>query len=186
MQRRDLIRSAAAAAALAMLPRSAHAADQLWRRVAELGSQAPRTGQAALVSALADTIIPRTDTVGALDVNVPAFVDVIVREQYTVQDRDAFNAGLSAIDALSVRVGGGAFADLSAAQRTLVMSALEQPANRTDPAMRTYTRLKAMVVHGYFTSEPVQRQVLGVDVMPGYFSGDAPLRTRTRTGDSNG
>jgi len=186
MHRRDLIRSAAAAAALALLPRSAHAAETLWQRVAERGPVFPRTRQSALVAALADTIIPRTDTVGALDVNVPAFIDVIVNEHYTVQERDAFNAGLTAIDALAARVGGDAFATLTAERRALVMNALEQPASRTDPAARTYARLKGLVVHGYFTSEAVQQQVLRVDVIPGTFSGDAPLRTRLRHGGFNG
>ncbi len=185
MHRRDLIRSAAAAAALAVLPRSAHAAQSLWQRVAELGPHAPRSTQAALIDALADTIIPRTDTVGALDVRVPAFIDVIVNEHDTAPDREAFNAGLTAIDALSTRVGGGAFATLSADRRALVMNALEQPASRTDPAIRTYTRLKGLVIHGYFTSEAVQNDVLGVDVIPGTFRGDAPLRVRTRNGGSN-
>jgi len=32
---------------------------------------------------------------------------------------------------------------------------------RTDPA-RTYWRLKGLVVHGYFTSEPVMKNVLKV------------------------
>ncbi len=185
MHRRDLIRSAAAAAALAVLPRSAFAADILWQRVAERGPVSSHSKESSLVRALADTIIPRTDTVGALDVNVPAFIDVMVNEHYTGQDRDAFNAGLIAIDALAVRVGGDAFAALNAERRALVMSALEQPTNRTDPAARTYARLKGLVVHGYFTSEAVQQQVLGVDVIPGTFSGDAPLRTRSRPGGSD-
>jgi len=185
MHRRDLLRSAAATAALAVLPRSAFAADILWQRVAERGPVSPHSTEAALVRALADTIIPRTDTVGALDVNVPAFIDVIVNEHYTVQDRDAFNAGLKAIDALAVRVGGDAFAALNAERRGLVMNALEQLGSRNDPAARTYARLKGLVVHGYFTSEAVQQQVLSVDVIPGTFSGDAPLRSRSRSGDSN-
>ncbi|MEO7522208.1 MAG: gluconate 2-dehydrogenase subunit 3 family protein, partial [Gemmatimonas sp.] len=76
MLRRDLLRAAASAAALSLLPRDAMAA---WSRIASptyTSSLAP--AQQSLIAVLADAILPRTETPSATDVGVPAFIDVIV------------------------------------------------------------------------------------------------------------
>jgi hypothetical protein len=81
MERRDLLRAFGAATALALLPHDAVAA---WARVAT--GLRPTDGlteaQLALIGAIGDVIIPRTDTPSASDVGVPAFVDVVVSENY--------------------------------------------------------------------------------------------------------
>lgn len=189
MQRRELLRAAASAAALAALPRAADTAELIWTRIrardaSALIRKAPGSQQ-ALINALADTIIPRTDTPGATDVQVPAFIDVIVSDYYLDAERVAFTSGLAAIDALAHRMSGAPFASLNGEQRIAVMTALEQPADRNDPATRAYARFKGLVVHGYFTSQQVQRDVLGVSVTPGRFDGSAPLERRVRNGGAD-
>jgi hypothetical protein len=127
------------------------------------------------VGAIADTLIPRTETPSAVDVGVPAFVDVIVSENYTDTDRDAFLAGLAAIDAQVKDSTGASFADLPASARGASIEAIENaPDRRAEPA-RTYWRLKGLIIHGYFTSEPVMKKVLKVEIMPGSFNGSAPM-----------
>jgi gluconate 2-dehydrogenase gamma chain len=179
MERRDLLRALGAATALtAVVPHEALAA---WARVAS--GIRPIAGlteaQLALVSAVADTILPRTDTVGALDVGVPAFVDVVVTENYRDEDRTAFLAGLDAIDAQAKATAGSAFAELAASARGSTIEALEALSDRRAEPARTYWRLKGLVIHGYFTSEPVMKNVLKVQVMPGKFDGAAPMRPMT-------
>ena len=104
MERRDLLRATGAAAALSFFgaPRDALA---VWSRVARggaiLGGLSEQ--QLALIGAVADTILPRTDTPSATDVGVPAFIDVIVSEQYTERDRNAFVAGLETIQRIARR-----------------------------------------------------------------------------------
>ena len=160
MQRRDLLRAFGAATALTFLPHEAFAA---WERVA--AGHRPAGGltdaQLGLVGQIADQIIPRTDTPGAIDVGVPAFVDVIVTENDTDAERRAFGDGLDAIAA------GG-----------MSVEALEALTDRGVEPARTYWRLKGLIVHGYFTSEPVMKTVLNVVVMPGKFDGAAPMPLR--------
>ena len=45
---------------------------------------------------------------------------------------------------------------------------------------QTYWRIKGLIVHGYFTSERVMRDVLKVNVMPGKFEGAAPVTIKRR------
>jgi len=185
MQRRDLLRAFGAATALALIPRDAVAA---WERVAT--GLRPTNGLSeahlALVTALGDAIIPRTDSPGASDVGVPAFVDVILSENYADADRDAFVAGLDTIDGRAKSTANAAFVDLAADARGSVITAIEGETDRRSEPARTYWRLKGLIVHGYFTSEPVMKNVLKVDVMPGKFDGAAPMPVKEArpTGDA--
>jgi hypothetical protein len=179
MERRDVLRAMGAATALALLP---HETLSAWARVAT--GLRPAGGltdaQLALVRSLADAILPRTDTPGAVDVGVPAFVDAVVTESYLPDDRASFVAGL---DALGARVGSVSDDALTAA-----IAALESDQNRRAEPARTYWRLKSLIVHGYFTSEPVMKDVLHYEIMPGKFEGAAPMplaRTRATGGNTH-
>lgn len=178
MERRDLLKALGAAGALALVPGEAAAA---WARVAR--GLRPIVGlteaQLALVSAVADTIIPRTDTPGAVDVNVGAFVDIIVSENYGEAERTSFTAGLDAIDADAKANGGAGVVGLALSARGAVIERIEAASDRRTEPQRTYWRLKGLVVHGYFTSERVMKEVLKVQVIPGEYSGDAPHQPKS-------
>lgn len=167
------MRALGSATALTLLPHQTLAA---WTRAAT--GLRPANGltdaQMALVRAIADTIIPRTDTPSATDVGVHGFVDVMFAEQATDAERAAFAAGLEAIDARARSTSGVVFADLGVDARGALIETLESGSRDGEPA-RTYWRLKGLVVHDYFTSEPVMKNVLKHTVMPGKFEGDAPL-----------
>ena len=177
MDRRDALRSLGASLALTLLPREAVAA---WERVA--AGPRPASGfssrHLAVVEAIADAILPRTDTPGAADVNVAAFVDVIVNENYSDGERTAFLAGLDGLDAMAFSRGAASVAALTGEQRTELLDRIEEAEDRNAQPSRTYWRLKGLVIHGYFTSERVMRDVLHHQVMPGRFEGNAPMPPR--------
>lgn len=158
MERRDLLRALGSAAALTLLPGEAAAA---WARVASgsrVGS-ALSAAKLARIAAIADMILPRTDTPGATDVGVPAFVDVIVSEQYSDEERALFITHLDAIDPAALHA----------------LDSIESQAERSRQPARTYWRLKSLIVHGYFSSERVMKDVLKVQVQPGRFDGAYPM-----------
>lgn len=183
MERREMLRTLGAAAAFTLMPRTAQAA---WETVAAAPHAPPRVlvdDRSALVASLADAIIPRTDTPGATDVGVPAFIDVIVAEYYSDEERTPFLAGLDAITARIKSVGDASFAAMSPDAQKLLLDLLDKPADRQAPEARAWSRLKGLVVHGYFTSEQVQKDVLKTVIMPGRFDGNAPVKA---VGASNG
>jgi len=157
LHRRDLLRAAGAATALALLP---YDAADTWARV--LSGIPPRDGltgaQLARVGAIADVIFPRSDSPSATEVGVPAFVNVIVSENYSDAERATFVTNLELLNADAI-------------------DAIEQGDRRAEPA-RTYWRLKGLIVHGYFTSERVSKDVLHTEIMPGRFDGAAPMPAR--------
>lgn len=184
MERRDLLRALGAAAAISIMPRTAQAA---WETVALSPAAPPRVltdERAELVASLADAIIPRTDTPSASDVNVPAFIDVIVAEYYNDDERAVFLSGLDLIGARLRRGDATSFAGLSAESQKTLLDSLDQPVDRQAPDARAWQRLKGLVIHGYFTSERVQKDVLKTVIMPGRFDGNAPMKAAT--GGSHG
>jgi hypothetical protein len=178
MERRDLLRAMASATALTILP---HKTLEAWSRVASGAhiTNGLNEGQMALVRAVADVIIPRTDTPSATDVGVHQFIDVIVAEQASEEDRTKFLAGLDAIDMRALRESNAVVAKLSAEAQGALVASLES-APRNGEAAQTYWRLKGLVVHGYLTSEEIMTTVLRHQVMPGKFDGAAPLTIKKR------
>jgi hypothetical protein len=181
MLRRDLLRTLALAAAACALPREAMASD-LWARVARTTRRTLTPQHRALVGAIADIILPRTDTPSATDVGVIDFVDVIAESYYDAAERTAFVDGLDAIEALAQRTANRRFVSLDLATQTRLVEALDRVTTRTTPAERTYGRLKGLVIHGWYTSERVQRDVLQTQIMPGRFDGAAPHVVPARRG----
>ncbi len=186
MERRDLLRALGAAAAVTIMPRTAQAA---WETVAAAPNAPPRVltdERAVLVAALADAIIPRTDTPGANDVNVSAFIDVIDADYYSDEERAVFLSGLDLIGARVKRTDVTSFAGLSPESQKALLDSLDQPVDRQAPDARAWQRLKGLVVHGYFTSERVQKDVLKTVIMPMRFDGNAPMRAAAARGGTDG
>jgi gluconate 2-dehydrogenase gamma chain len=71
--------------------------------------------EGAVVEAVADLIIPRTDTPGAREVGVPAFIDVILKDVYPTEDQARFVSGLKDFDAEAQGAHGKPFLELQPA-----------------------------------------------------------------------
>ena len=84
------------------------------------GTSAPLAldaGQRALIAELAGIIIPRTDTPGAQDAGVPAFIESMLQDAFEDDDRQFFLSGLHDFDAQAQRAHGAPFLSLPQAQR---------------------------------------------------------------------
>src|SRR5436309_379224 len=103
MQRREALRFLGAATLAPLLaPLSARErwalGLELHRKLASgAAGQALSAPQLAQVRALADAILPRTDTPGAVDVGAPEFVDLLLAEWYPDDERQRLLAGLDAL-----------------------------------------------------------------------------------------
>jgi len=139
--------------------------------------------ETATVSALADQIIPRTDTPGATDVGVPAFIDRMLAGFYTDKERDIVRAGLASVDADANRLRGKPFAQLTSDEQVALMKQYDQAqydytrANATTQnAPPHYFRLiKELTIIGFCTSEPGAKQLMRYEQTPGPYRGDVPV-----------
>ena len=85
------------------------------------------------VEAIAEIIIPTTDTPGARDAGVGRFVDALFSDYYSPADRKRFLIGLNRVDALAKRTHGRAFTDLPADQQTAMVLEMDRAAFAEQP-----------------------------------------------------
>jgi gluconate 2-dehydrogenase gamma chain len=129
--------------------------------------------QAAAISAIAERILPSTDTPGARDVGVPAFIDLMFGEFMTDEERNTLILGLSEIDKASRDSKGFAFAQLDQASQDEILVAT---AVRSQGREGTFFHLmRETTLLGYFTSEKVGRTVLHYDPIPGRYNACVPI-----------
>ena len=90
--------------------------------------------QTRTVTAIVDQIIPETDTPGAVGVHVHEWIDLLLTEFFTPEDRARFLQGLAELDARSRREHGGVFVDLEKDRQLALLEALQEEANECERA----------------------------------------------------
>jgi gluconate 2-dehydrogenase gamma chain len=136
--------------------------------------------QARIISELAQTIIPKTDTPGAKEAGVPGFIDQILKECYKKEDQDKFITGLADFDAKAKEAHGDSFIYLDPekqlafvkAQNEAAVNAVKADASQPRPFILS---AKELTLLGFFTSEPGATQVLQYEAVPGSYKGCIPL-----------
>ena len=143
-----------------------------------------------------DLILPATDTPGAKAARVNEFMDVILTDWATADERERFLAGLDDVDTQANAVFGKNFLDASLVQQTVLLQALDDSVDWAQPlpkepavsSSRRFNQLrgeffrsfKLMTIHGYYTSEIGQTQELKREIIPGVFHGCAPVASEKK------
>jgi hypothetical protein len=170
INRREAIRRAALLAGVAVAP-------EWLAMIGEAQTSAAKaylpSALAATLAAAADRILPRTDTPGAADVGVPAFVDRLYGEFMTPSEQQLLTRGLQEIDAAARASNGAGFSMLAAPQQDAVLRSVAKAQQAKQPS--SFELLRSATVLGYFTSEEVGRNVLHYDPVPGAYNGCVPL-----------
>lgn len=102
--------------------------------------------QSRTVDVVSELIIPRTETPGARDANVHRYIDLMLDQGLLADERDAFLAGLTALDERCQREFASGFADLPEEEQIRVLTAMS---NRGDAFFR---QVKDLTIRGYYTS----------------------------------
>ena len=139
-----------------------------------------------LVSALVDTILPKTDTPGGLDVKVDMFIDMVMARSYDAESQQQQVAEMDAFNEGCVSQFGKVFHELDATQRTEMLQAEEAKAPKFNGGVwgtavgeqepvGFYRSFKSMAIWGYCSSEEIGKNVLNYDPIPGPYQGCIPL-----------
>ena len=86
--------------------------------------------QQSLIADMVETIIPKTNTPGAKDLNLPPFVLKMIDDCYGKKDQEAFLAGLGKFNELVKKKYDKSFGDLSTKEREAVLTGIED-SNKT-------------------------------------------------------
>ena len=191
MDRRELIGGLAALLGVAALPGDVLAAAKVSAK--RFLEPAPF----ALLRAVADTLIPQTDTPGAVAAGVPETFDGLLANWAAPKTRTILTTALSQIDAAAQSSEGKPFVALSPERRKAMLSAydlaiLTANKGKDGPdAIRTffgsgsdadpgYARLKTLLVTLYYSSEIGLTQELIYEHVPGPFVASMKITPQTR------
>lgn len=128
--------------------------------------------QADIVSGITERIIPRTDTVGAQDVGVPAFVDLMYGKYMTPKEQEVLVKGLAQAEADSQAAHQKAFTSLSGEQQDEL---LKKMATSEGEPQAFFRKMRELTLTGFFTSEVVAKEILHYDPIPGDYKGCVPI-----------
>ncbi|GAB3933741.1 gluconate 2-dehydrogenase subunit 3 family protein [Larkinella terrae] len=141
--------------------------------------------QKALLDALAETILPKTDTPGAIEAGVPDFIRKMIIENTPVVSQNRFINGLKDVESYSRDTLGKPYAQCSKEQQNEVMrhfeeqgkplSGLPGKVERKLVGSSFFTILKEYTCIGYCTSEMGMTRGLAYELVPGRFAGCIPL-----------
>ena len=147
------------------------------------------TQEQALLAELAEVIIPKTDTPGAKEAGVGAFIALMLADCYTEGQRQNFKSGLVEVGTESKKLGGS-FVELSDGDKIKVMTILSENAKKMASADKVkvidsetgvekdegkikavpfFKLLKELTTLGYFTSEIGQTLALDHVPIPGKY-----------------
>ena len=127
----------------------------------------------ALLTAMADRIIPETDTPGAAEAGVGDFIQMMIEHYYRPEERERLIGAIEKVDAHALRSRGKAFGELEPeAQDSLLQDMLDGRLDGVEPAR--FEEEKQLTLGGYYSSEigmTVEQVYLPV---PGHYDGAYP------------
>ena len=182
MQRRELLRRAAlmlggaisAPAALAIL-QGCSAKDPAINATAFKAKFLTGASQMDIVTEIADIIIPKTDTSGAIDAGVPAFIDLVLADVYPKDAQERFTAGLGEF-AAAAAAGGKPFLEQDPAQRVAVVKQSLEKALAAEGSSKPFILMaRELTLLGFFTSKVGITENMEYVAVPTAFHGCVPL-----------
>ncbi len=131
-----------------------------------------------LVSRLADLIIPRTETPGALDANVPGYLDGLMTDWAAEDTRAAYRRALAEIEARLSAAGD--FLSLDETDAESALAELDRSAfAEAEAELGGYQDFKSYVTRAYFATEDGAREELRWVAVPGRWEPNAPVADRS-------
>lgn len=188
MNRRDALRrtallagSAAGVPTLLSLLQSCSEQDRLSWQPQFLNEE-----QARFISSFVDTILPRTETPGALDVKSDVFIDLVYAKTYDEKAQQNVLAEIEKFNADCKDTFGKVFAELSPEDKNACLKKHEANSPKfagkvwgttvgEQKPVGFYRSLKSMALWAYFSSEEIGKNILSYDPIPGEYLGCIPL-----------
>jgi hypothetical protein len=105
-----------------------------------------------LLTAIADRIIPTTDTPGAAEAGVGEFIEMMLEHFYLAEERERLIMAIEQVDAYALRSRGKRFSELKSELMDFVLQdLLDGRLNGVEPSR--FEEVKQLTLGGYYSSE---------------------------------
>ena len=121
----------------------------------------------ALVKRISDLIIPRTETPGAVDANVPGYMDGLMTDWANNETKNAHRTALRQIKVELDRRASGNFLEASGSEAEQSLVSFDAAAFAEDGDASGYKRVKGYVSQSYFATEDGATEELKWVAFPG-------------------
>ena len=148
--------------------------------------------QKQLLGDISNTIIPAGELKGALELEVPDFILVMVNDCMTSENQVLFSTGLAAFPEYAKNIAGKKYDKLSSKEKEDLIQAgielkpTETPEGEKDRAISYFLNtIKRLTMQGYMASEYIQTEIIPYSLIPGPYNG-AALISETQKPRING
>ncbi len=132
-------------------------------------------------------VIPRTDTLGAAEVNTHGFIDNQLFHCYEKSEQDIAKKLLSLIDVIANKLFSQSFITLKETQQFELLTELDLGKNNFNKTQRKdFKSLKKLICFGYYTSEVGASQELRYLAIPGGYTGSITYKSTESSWGSQG
>ena len=132
--------------------------------------------QEKLVTEVSNTIIPKSNFIGAADVKAHEFTLMMVDDCYAPDDQKKYINGLAQFDKLAKDKLGKSFTGFSGTEKKEFLTVVESKENIPEEASKFYQTVKRHTVQAFTTSEKYMTEVRHYKIVPGSnFKGCVPL-----------
>ncbi len=123
---------------------------------------------------IVETIIPKTNTPGAKELNIQQFVPTMVADCYDKQAQETFVKGLNLVDVASNNSFSKTFLECDAKQRLEVLNKMAKSENKEE---KSFIQLvKGLTIRGYLSSEYVMTNLRIYEYAPARYHGCVPVK----------
>lgn len=134
--------------------------------------------QLMLLKQICAIVIPKTETLGAAEVDTHGFIDNQLFHCHTKSEQDAALELLALINQTAEKSSSTSFIKLSDEQQFQLLTELDRGELRFNQTQRTsFKELKQLICFGYYTSQVGATQELRYDPVPGGFKGSIPYKS---------
>jgi gluconate 2-dehydrogenase gamma chain len=148
-------------------------------RVANAPGAASELGDTELefVRVISDRIIPTTDTPGANEAGVPAFIALLYRDWLLPEEQVSFRGGIAELESQARERQQKRFVDCAPSQQDELIKQWDDQAfaSANAAAMPFFRTLKQLIVTGYYTSEIGQETELKTVLDAGENEASGPI-----------
>lgn len=129
-----------------------------------------------IVSALCESIIPKTSTPGAEGVGAYPFALMMVDDCYSPDDQQKFTKSLKAFDDFSKKTVNKTFVKATPAEREKVLKSIEAKKDIPENVSFFYGNMKRLTLEAFTQSKYYLTNVQVYELVPGKFYGCVPVK----------